>query len=103
MEGILLSTENQFGTTCYISDALAGIEVSALLAHKVANADQLSEESIESTIHVLAGEDARAVNTLAELAMATDMLMEDEEKSLEESMRVIDDSLHTLKYRRENF
>ena len=94
-----MSTENQFGTTCYISDALAGIEVSA----KVANADQLSEESIESTIHVLAGEDARAVNTLAELAMATDMLMEDEEKSLEESMRVIDDSLHTLKYRRENF
>jgi len=98
-----LSTENQFGTTCYISDALAGIEVSALLAHKVASADHLTEESIESTIHVLASEDARSVNTLAELAMATDMLMEDEEQSLVDSIEVIHDSLQTLQHRLENF
>ena len=98
-----MNTENQLGTTCYISDALTGIEVSALLAHKVATSDKLTVDSINTTIDILRSEDAQTVNSFVDIASATGMVSEEEEEILIHNLQVIDDSLQTMEERLRNF
>jgi len=95
--------ENCFGTTCSVSDGLSSVHLSAILAERVADSPTSTQQCIAIAVDLIDSEDARVVNTLLEYAMATDLLLPEEELILLQSITRLNDGLYKLSERMKNF
>ena len=95
--------ENEFGTTCSISDGIAGLELTAVLMRRILDCEFEIEtrEQIERMIDLIDGQDARTVRMLLSMAHEQDMLMEGEEDTIIECCDLLTDSISDLRKRLE--